>query len=69
VKSQSNVSSQICHHNNSTNESKDNELTESSEKEIRSSLLKIISDFKEDSNKQIMKLGEPSKTEKRKTAT
>jgi hypothetical protein len=50
---QSNVSPLNSHHNNSTSESKDNELAEISEKEFRSLLLKIISDLKENSHKQI----------------
>jgi hypothetical protein len=44
-------------HNNSTIESKDNELAEMSEKEIRRLLLKMISDTKDESNKQINEVG------------
>jgi DNA-binding ferritin-like protein len=39
--------------NNSTTESKENELVEKSDRDFRSQLLKMISDLKEDSNKQI----------------
>jgi hypothetical protein len=52
----------LAYFTTTTTESKDNELPESSEREFRSLLLKIISDFKEDSNKQIRKLGNQSKT-------
>jgi hypothetical protein len=44
-------------YNNSTTESKDNELAEMSEKEIRRLLLKMISDTKDESNKQINEVG------------
>jgi hypothetical protein len=37
-------------HNNSTTESKDNELTEASDRDFRSLLLKMTNDLKEDSN-------------------
>jgi ribosome biogenesis protein Nip4 len=52
MKNQGKVSPPISHQNNSTSESKDNELAKMSEREFRSLQLKMIRDFKEDSNKQ-----------------
>jgi hypothetical protein len=49
-------------YNNSTTESKDNELTDMSEKEFRNLLLKMINDLKKDSNEQINKVRRSTKT-------
>jgi hypothetical protein len=51
MKNQGNVSPPNSHQNNSTSEFKDNELAKISGRELRSLLLKMISDLKEDSNK------------------
>jgi predicted patatin/cPLA2 family phospholipase len=56
MKNQGNVSSLNFYHNNSISESKDTELNEMLERVFRSILLKMIRDFKEDSNKQINKV-------------
>jgi septal ring factor EnvC (AmiA/AmiB activator) len=56
MKNQGNASHPNFHQNNSTFESKDNELAQILEKEFRSLLIKIIKDLKEDSNKQINKV-------------
>jgi hypothetical protein len=53
MKNQGNVSPPKSQHSNPTSESKGNELAKMSQREFRSLLLKIINDFKEDSNKQI----------------
>jgi hypothetical protein len=53
MKNQGNVSLPNSNHNNSTSEFKDNKLFKMSEGEFRSLMLKMIKDFKEDSNKQI----------------
>jgi peptidoglycan hydrolase CwlO-like protein len=56
VKNPGNVSPPNSHHSNSTSESKDGELANKLEREFRSLLLKMISDLKEDSNKQISEI-------------
>jgi hypothetical protein len=61
MKDQGNVLSPNSHHNNATSESKDNELAKMSERELRSLVLKMIIDLKEDSNRQT-KLGNQSKS-------
>jgi hypothetical protein len=53
MKNQSNVSRPNSIHNNSTSESKDNELFKILKGEFRRLLLQMIRDLKENSNKQI----------------
>jgi hypothetical protein len=53
MKKTGNVLPPNFHHNNLTSESKDNVFAEEVERELRCLLLKMISDLKEDSNKQI----------------
>jgi hypothetical protein len=48
MKNQGNVLSPNSHHNNSTSESKDNELAKMSDKGFRSLLSKMIRNLKED---------------------
>jgi hypothetical protein len=61
MKIYANVSPQNSHYH-STFEFKDNGFVKMSEREFRNLLLKMISDLKEDSNKQIRNLGNKSKT-------
>jgi hypothetical protein len=57
MKNQGNISPPNSHHNNSTSESKDNELAEMLERKFRCLLLKVIRDLKEDSNKHTDEVG------------
>jgi hypothetical protein len=42
-------------HNSQITELRDTEMTDITDKELKSTLFKMINDFKEDSNKQMMK--------------
>jgi hypothetical protein len=61
MKNQGNISPPNSHHNNSTSESKDNELVKMSEREFRSQLLKMFI-YLFEINEQIMKINEVRKS-------